>query len=134
MTTDHRTPPVTVLVVDDQQSYRDAARFVIEMSDGFKLAGMAESGEEGVGMAEGLHPDLVLMDLNLPGIDGLEATRRIVDRVPGIGVIVFSTHSAEDYEQRAIDAGAMGFIAKAELGPDTLTELWGTARMGPDLT
>ena len=101
------------------------------MSEGFELAGMATTGEEGVGMTGDLHPDLVLMDVNLPGINGLEATRRIVDRHPGTGVIVFSTHSASDYEPRARAAGAIGFIAKGELGPEALARLWDEGRPSP---
>lgn len=115
---------VRVLVVDDQQTYRDVAKFVIEMSEGFELAGTAETAEEGIGLTDELRPDLVLMDINLPGINGLEATRRIVDRHPDTGVIVFSTHSAADYASRADAAGAIGFIAKAELDPDVLTLIW----------
>lgn len=115
---------VRVLVVDDQQTYRDAAQFVIEMSDGFELAGTAASGEESLGLTDQLTPDLVLMDINLPGIDGLEATRRIVSTHPNIEVIVFSTHSANDYASRALDAGAIGFITKADLAPDVLDRVW----------
>lgn len=116
--------PVRVLVVDDQATYRDAARFVIEMSDGFELAGMAESGEEGVGLAAELAPDLVLMDVNLPGIDGLEATRRIVESQSQSEVVVFSTHSASDYAERARRAGAIGFITKGDLAPEMLADVW----------
>ena len=122
---------VRVLVVDDQEIYRETARFVLEMTEGFELIGMAESGEDALVQADELHPDLVLMDINMPGIDGLEATRRVVDRVPGTGVIVFSTHSADDYEALALEAGAIGFITKAELAPDTLEATW---RSGVDST
>lgn len=115
---------VRVLVVDDQQTYRDAAQFVIEMSDGFEVAGTAASGEESLDLTERLSPDLVLMDINLPGINGLEATRRILSTHPDIEVIVFSTHSAADYASRARDAGALGFISKADLAPAMLDEVW----------
>lgn len=115
---------VRVLVVDDQQTYRDAAQFVIEMSDGFEVAGTAASGEESLGLTEQLSPDLVLMDINLPGISGLEATRRILSTHPETEVIVFSTHSAADYASRARDAGAIGFISKADLAPAILDQVW----------
>ena len=113
-----------VIVVDDQQAYRDAAKFVIEMSEGFELVGTAASGEEGLCLVGALSPDLVLMDINLPGINGLEATRRITSTHTDTAVIVFSTHSAADYAFRAREAGAIGFIAKADLGPDALRQLW----------
>lgn len=124
MTDPGRSEPVRVLVVDDQATYRDAARFVIEMSDGFELAGMADTGEEGLLLTGRLEPDLVLMDVNLPGIDGLEATRRIIGSRPDTRVIVFSTHSVADYADRARAAGAIGFITKGDLAPDVLAAVW----------
>ena len=69
---------VRVLIVDDQEPFRLAARMVVDVADGFEVVGEAETGERGVEMAAELGPDLVLMDVNLPGIDGLEATRRIL--------------------------------------------------------
>ncbi len=122
------TKLVRVLVVDDQKIYRDTAGFVIELTDDFEVIGFAESGEAGVELARELHPDLVLMDINMPGIDGLDATRQIVAREPAIDVIVFSTHSAADFHDRAVEAGAIGFISKADLAPDLLSEVWNAAR------
>lgn len=111
---------IRVLIVDDQESYRSAARLVVELADGFEVAGEASSGEDAIALVEELHPDLVLMDVKMPGIDGLEATRRIVAKHPGIKVLVFSTYAAEDYERPARDAGAVGFVSKSDFGPDSL--------------
>ncbi len=116
--------PVRVLVVDDQQVYRDTAQFVIEMSEGFEVAGVAHSGEDGVELARRLEPDLILMDINMPGIDGLEATRLITTEMPHCRVLVYSTHSAMEYERLAIEAGAAGFLSKSLLDPSSLTESW----------
>ena len=69
--------PVRVLIVDDEPIFREAARMVVEMADGFEVAGEAESGDEAIMLAERLRPDLVLMDVKMPGIDGIETTRRI---------------------------------------------------------
>ena len=120
---------VRVLIVDDQAPFRDAARTVVELTDGFEVAGEAETGEDAVDAARELTPDLVLMDVNLPGIDGLEATRRILaesERPPV--VVVVSTYEASEYEPRATEAGAAAYIPKSEFEPDRLADAWAAAR------
>lgn len=122
----HNTPiEVGVLIVDDQEAFRSAARLVVELTDGFIVAGEAATGEDGVEMAAELRPRLVLMDMNLPGIDGPEATRRILADDPTIKVIGLSTY--EEYERRALDAGAMAFLSKSDFEPGILTTTWATA-------
>src|SRR5437588_10981043 len=83
---------VRVLIVDDQEPFRLAARMVVEATDGFEVVGEAETGEASVQMAATLEPDLVLMDVNLPGIDGLEATRRILDEATRVVILLLSTY------------------------------------------
>jgi NarL family two-component system response regulator LiaR len=116
------TEAVHVLIVDDQESFRSAARLVIESTEGFEVVGEARSGEEGVAMATNLHPNLILMDINLPGIDGLEATRRIVSMLPEIKVVGLSTYT--EYEERVLKAGARAFVSKSEFEPTKLAEIW----------
>jgi DNA-binding NarL/FixJ family response regulator len=111
---------VRVLIVDDQATFRSAARLVVELSDGFEVVGEAETGEDAVGMVAALEPDLVLMDVNLPGMDGLEATRRITASGAGARVLVLSTYSKGEYEAAATAAGAVGFVPKDDFGPDSL--------------
>ena len=111
---------VRVLIVDDQATFRSAARLVVDLSDGFEVVGEAETGEEAVGLVVSLEPDLVLMDVNLPGIDGLEATRRIVASGADVRVLVLSTYSTGEYEAAATAAGAVGFVPKDDFGPDSL--------------
>jgi two-component system, NarL family, invasion response regulator UvrY len=111
-----------VLIVDDQEPFRGAARMVVGLVDGFEVAGEAATGEEAVQMAQDLRPDVVLMDINLPGIDGLEATRRIVSLLPDTKVIVMSTYEAGEYQQRAVEAGAVSFISKSDFDPDSLDD------------
>lgn len=119
----HTTPnEVGVLIVDDQEAFRSAARLVVELTDGFTVAGEAATGEEGVAKASDLQPHLVLMDMNLPGIDGPEATRQILANNPSIKVIGLSTY--EEYQNRALDAGAVAFVSKADFEPGRLLETW----------
>ncbi len=118
---------VQVLIVDDQEPFRSAARMVVEMTDGFEVAAEAESGEEGVELAAELQPDLVLMDVYLPGIDGLEATRRISGKANPPRVLVMSTHESEEFAEAAIAAGAIAFIPKSQFGMDKLAEAWAQA-------
>lgn len=113
----------TVLIVDDQAAYRDAADLVVELADGFERVGFAESGEDAIQLAAALHPDVVLMDVNLPGIDGFEATRQILAADPGARVVVLSTYSGEEYGERARAVGAVAFVSKGDFGPDSLAAL-----------
>jgi class 3 adenylate cyclase/CheY-like chemotaxis protein len=119
---------VRVIIVDDQEVFRMAARDAVECIEGFEVVGEAETGEAGVELAGELRPDLVLMDLMMPGIDGFEATRQIVRDAPGrVVILVMSTEEASEYGPQAIDCGAAAFVPKSELGPDELSEAWAAA-------
>ena len=115
---------VPVLIVDDQAPFRRAARAVVTMTPGFEVVGEAESGEEAIAMAAALHPALVLMDINLPGINGIEATRRIVAAQPDVVVMLLSTYQAADRPGDADSCGAAGYVNKEEFGPAVVQDLW----------
>jgi DNA-binding NarL/FixJ family response regulator len=115
---------VRVLIVDDQLPFREASRMVVEMTDGFEVSGEAENGEQAIALVEELKPDLVLMDVQMPGIDGIETTRRITSVPHPPVVIVMSTHESGDYVDMATAAGAVGFVPKSQFGLDTLDEMW----------
>ena len=119
---------VRVLIVDDQAPFRAAARLVVEMTDGFDVVGEAETGEDSIAMARELQPDLVLMDVNLPGINGLEATQRILSDRPSTLVFLLSTYEEHEYAPRAAEAGAATYIPKAVFGPDRLEQAWAESR------
>jgi DNA-binding NarL/FixJ family response regulator len=118
-------PDVRVLVVDDQESYRRAMQDVVDATDGFTVVGTADSGEESVEAARDLRPQLVLMDVNLSGIDGVEASRRILAAGDGPVVVLLSTYDRDDID---IDgSGAAGYVPKGAFGPERLTEVWASA-------
>ena len=122
---------VRVLIVDDQEPFRMAARMVVEATDGFEVVGEAETGEDSVELARELGPDLVLMDVNLPGINGLDATRQILaERAGSIVVLLLSTYEEEEYAPRAAECGAAAYIPKAVFGPDRLETAWAAAAAG----
>ena len=118
---------VKVLIVDDQEPFRQAARMVVDVTDGFEVVGEAETGEAGVEAARELRPDLVLMDVNLPGIEGPEATRRILAEQPEVVVFLVSTYDPAEYESKAAESGAAAYIPKSTFGPDRLEEAWAAA-------
>ena len=119
---------VRVLIVDDQEPYRRAMGAVVDATDGFVVVGSATTGEESLTAAAELRPDLVLMDINLPGIDGIEAARRLSARPDGPVVVLLSTYDEDQFELS--ECGATAYIATAAFGPDRLSEAW--AGRGPD--
>jgi DNA-binding NarL/FixJ family response regulator len=119
--------PVQVLICDDQEAFRTAAREVVNATDGFEVVGETETGEESVVAAGRLHPNLVLMDVRLPGIDGLEASRRIRATYPKVAVLLMSTYDAEEFAAGIAGSGAVAFISKAAFDPDRLMEEWARA-------
>jgi len=118
---------VRILIVDDQEPFRLAARMVVEATDGFEVVGEAETGEDSVVKASELAPDLVLMDVNLPGINGLDATRQILARSNTVVVLLLSTYEEDEYAPRAAECGAAAYIPKSVFGPDRLEEAWAAA-------
>jgi DNA-binding NarL/FixJ family response regulator len=123
---------VRVLIVDDQEPFRVAARMVVDITDGFEVVGEAETGEDSVRMAQELQPDLVLMDVNLPGINGLDATRQILGQGgDSVIVLLLSTYEEEEYAPRAAECGAAAYIPKSSFGPDRLEAAWEAAAPTP---
>ena len=122
------TRTVPVLIVDDQLPFRAVARTVIGMTAGFEVTAEAESGEEAIDAVTSDPPDLVLMDINLPGINGIEATRRIRADHPAVEVILLSTYSEADLPADAREVGALAYVHKEDFGPALVRELWDRER------
>lgn len=124
---------VSVLIVDDQAPFRRAAAAVVRVTGGFEVAGEAGSGEEAVELAGELAPQLVLMDINMGGINGIEATRRITATSPDVVVVLLSTYQAADLPADAATSGAVAYVNKEEFGPQVLQDVW-DRRRGSRLT
>jgi DNA-binding NarL/FixJ family response regulator len=116
--------------VDDHPAFRDAARRVLARSGAFEIVGEAVNGEESVDQALRLQPDLVLMDVRLPGIDGLEAARRITGQASHPVVLLISIAPREDHGARLSSSGAAGYLAKESFGLATLKAAWQAASGG----
>ena len=115
---------VRVMIVDDQQPFRAAARAVVARVAGFELIAEVDSGEEAVAACANTSPDLVLMDINMGELDGIEATRRIIAADPSIRVILVSTYAVDDLPPGARTSGAIAYVNKDELSPKVIRRLW----------
>jgi DNA-binding NarL/FixJ family response regulator len=124
------TLPVEVLLVDDEPLFRRAVAAVVRETDGFTVVAEVGTGEAAVEAARRLHPDLVLMDVNLPGIDGVEATRRVLADAPAEAprpvVLLLSTYDDDVGADLVAECGAAGYLTKSALGPDALRAAWAT--------
>jgi DNA-binding NarL/FixJ family response regulator len=117
-------PAHSVLIVDDQTPFRLAARAVLQRLAEFELAGEASSGAEAVDLAERLHPEMVLMDINMPQMNGIEATRQILAAHPGTVVILCSTYDVRDLPPEAAASGAAGYVHKEQLAGELIRRMW----------
>jgi two-component system, NarL family, invasion response regulator UvrY len=115
---------VQVLVVDDQAPFRAAARAVVARVQGFELVAEATSGEEAVELVDRIRPAVVLMDINMGAMDGLEATRIITTAHPETLVILVSTYTEDDMPPAARSCGAAAYVNKDELSPRVVRRLW----------
>jgi pilus assembly protein CpaE len=115
---------VSVLIVDDQAPFRLAARAVLKRTDGFELVGEASDGQDAVERARELRPSLILMDINMPTMGGIDATRQIVAELPGTTVFLCSTYQRSDLPPEAEASGFAAYVHKEELAPDLLRRLW----------
>jgi two-component system, NarL family, invasion response regulator UvrY len=117
---------VTVLAVDDQAVFRHTARDLIAATDGFQQVAEASSGPQAVALAAALRPDLVLLDVRMPDMDGIETARRLMEQDPGVVVVLVSLEALVDLPSAVGSVGAVAYVRKQHLSPDTLRELWRT--------
>jgi DNA-binding NarL/FixJ family response regulator len=119
--------PIRVLIAEDNARFRDGLRALLSSAPGFELAGEVGTGEEAATRARALQPDVVLMDLRMPGLDGIEATRRIVQDSPHIAVLALTMLEDDDSVFAAMRAGARGYLLKGTLKAEILRAIQGVA-------
>ena len=115
---------VRVLIVDDQLPFREAAKVVFELLDRFEVVAEATSGEEALELVDAMRPDLVVMDINLPGMSGVDATRRAIADHPGTVVLLVSTYELNALPRGAAASGALAYVHKEHLDADLIERLW----------
>ena len=103
---------ITVLLADDHTIVREGFRRMLDLEDDLEVVGEAQDGRQAVAMAKKLRPDVVLMDIAMPLLNGLEATRQVLKAVPGTKVVILSAHSDDAYVSNATESGAVGFLLK----------------------
>ncbi|NOX24278.1 MAG: response regulator transcription factor [Actinobacteria bacterium] len=132
------TPPLRVLIADDQTLIRAGLKMIIDVEPHIDVVGEAENGEQAVALAHELTPDVVLMDIRMPVMDGITATGRIQEEIPSVKVLILTTFQLDEYVFAAIRAGASGFLLKdtppAELVSAISIVAEGEALLAPSVT
>jgi DNA-binding NarL/FixJ family response regulator len=126
---DQAAVAVAVVTVDDQEVFRSVAREVVEATDGFEPAGEAATGEEALRLVDEVKPQLVLVDVRMPGMDGVETARRLSRAHPDLVIVLISLEDRSSVPSTIEDSGAVAFVRKQDFGPATLRKLW--ASHGP---
>ena len=120
--------PLRVLIVDDQRLMRDGLRTLLELEDDLEAVGEAENGKSAVSAYAQLKPDVVLMDIRMPEMDGVEATRRICQQWPQAHILILTTFDDDNYLFEGLRAGAMGYLLKDVSGAELATAVRTVAR------
>jgi two-component system response regulator NreC len=118
---------IRVLIVDDHAVVRAGLTLLLNAEDDIEAVGEAGTAREAIFQARELKPDLVLMDVNLPGINGLDATRQILADLDPVVVLLLSTYEYDEYAPKAAECGAAAYIPKSEFMPDRLEQAWSEA-------
>ncbi|MBI2831580.1 MAG: response regulator transcription factor [Chloroflexi bacterium] len=120
---DKENNKIKVLMVDDHAVLRDGIRALLDMHDDIEIVGEASEGREAIEKAVALSPDVVIMDIAMPGMDGLEATRRIAKKNPKVKVLILTQHDNREYILSAIKAGVAGYVPKRAMGSELVSAI-----------
>ena len=126
--------PLRILIVDDHAVVRRGVRALLESQDGWQVVGEAATGREAVELALHLEPDVIVMDVSLPELNGLEATRRILKQSPRIEIVMLTMHYSEELAQNALQAGARGYVLKSDADQDLVAAVEHLRQHRPFLT
>lgn len=110
-----------IVIIDDHQLFREGVKRILEFEKSFEVVAEGDDGNEAVKLVEKYNPDVVLMDINMPSVNGVEATRQLIEKFPKTRVIILSIHDDENYVQHALKSGASGYLLK-EMDADALIE------------
>ncbi|MGL4523397.1 MAG: response regulator [Bacilli bacterium] len=110
---------IKIVLIDDHKLFREGIKRILEFEESFEVVAEGADGDEAVGIVEKHNPDIVIMDINMPNMNGVEATAELIAKFPDIKVIILSIHDDENYVMHALKTGAMGYLLK-EMDADTL--------------
>lgn len=110
-----------IVIIDDHQLFREGVKRILEFEKSFEVVAEGDDGTEALKLVEKYNPDVVLMDINMPTVNGVEATRELIEKYPDTRVIILSIHDDENYVQHALKSGASGYLLK-EMDADALIE------------
>ncbi|WP_409302899.1 response regulator [Peribacillus sp. SCS-155] len=111
----------SIIIIDDHQLFREGVKRILDFESSFDVVAEGDDGSEAMALVEQYNPDVVIMDINMPNINGVEATKMLIDRYPETKVIILSIHDDENYVQHALKTGASGYLLK-EMDADALIE------------
>jgi two-component system, NarL family, response regulator NreC len=114
---------IRILLADDHIIMRDGLRLLLERQPGFEIVGEASDGRQALSLAQEFRPDVAIIDIAMPGLNGIEATRRITETCPQTGVIILSMHCDESYVIRSLKAGARGYLLKDSARADLISAI-----------
>ncbi|MBP2241970.1 two-component system response regulator DegU [Cytobacillus eiseniae] len=110
-----------IVIIDDHQLFREGVKRILDFEKSFEVVAEGDDGSEAVSIVEQYHPDVIIMDINMPNINGVEATRQLIEKYPESKVIILSIHDDENYVSHALKTGASGYLLK-EMDADALVE------------
>ncbi|SHM96949.1 response regulator transcription factor [Gracilibacillus kekensis] len=110
-----------IVLIDDHKLFREGVKRILELEDGFNVLAEGDDGSAAIDLVKKYKPDVVLMDINMPGVNGVEATAELLEKYPGVKVIILSIHDDENYVTHALKSGAQGYLLK-EMDSDALID------------